>query len=185
MKTPWPRWLVPLSLAVFLGWLLERNGEAEHFMRVPIGRGPSPVWTMSDLDGHPVSSSNYLGNVVVLNFWATWCPPCRKEIPELNAFQKAHSGDGVVVVGASVDEGETTVVRDFVQRMKILYPVLVADLQTQARFGGASTGPSGSQLTLPTTVVIDRKGNYAARYLGAITQEELEKAVKPLLAPSL
>jgi thiol-disulfide isomerase/thioredoxin len=139
---------------------------------------------MRDLDDHPVHSSNYLGSVVVLNFWATWCPPCREEIPELNAFQMAHRSDGVVVVGASVDEEGATVVRDFVRRMKISYPVLLADPPTQARYGGASTGPEGTRLTLPTTVVIDRKGNYAARYLGAMTREELDKAVAPLLSTS-
>ena len=120
----------------------------------------------------------------MLNFWATWCPPCRQEIPELNAFHLSHTNDGVTVIGASVDDGGADAVRPFVQRMKIAYPVVLADALQQSHFGGASLGPSTGGMSLPTTLVIDRQGHFVARYLGALTQKELDSAISPLLSGS-
>lgn len=186
MKSRMPRWLLPLVMAVAMAWIIEHLSadRRSSFMRIPVSHGPAPAWNMPDLDGNRIDSSNYFGKIVVLNFWATWCPPCRQEIPELNAFQLSHTNHGVVVIGASVDEGGADVVRPFVQRMKVSYPVVIADAIQQSHFGGASLDPTASGMRLPTTLIIDRHGNMAARYLGALTQKELDSVISPLLSDS-
>ena len=186
MKARWTRWLPPLVMAVAMAWVIEHLSadRRSSFMRVPVGHGPTLAWNMPDLAGNRIDSTNFLGKIVVLNFWATWCPPCRQEIPELNAFHLSHTNDGVTVIGASVDDGGADAVRPFVQRMKIAYPVVLADALQQSHFGGASLGPSTGGMSLPTTLVIDRQGHFVARYLGALTQKELDSAISPLLSGS-
>jgi len=166
------RWIYPFLFAVALGWLVSRPGRPA-FIRVPAGGGTAPAWTMPDLEGRAVASTNFLGQVVVLNFWATWCPPCLRELPELKAFHQAHAADGVVVIGAATDEGGATQLKPFVARHRVNYPVLLADPGVQMAFGVTS---------LPSTWILGRDGRVAARYLGALTREELERAVIPLLS---
>lgn len=166
------RWVYPFLFAVALGWLVSRPGRPA-FVRVPAGGGKPPAWTMPDLEGRPVADTNFFGQVVVLNFWATWCPPCLRELPELKAFHQAHAAEGVVVIGAATDEGGAAKLKPFVERNGLNYPVLLADPEVQQAFGVTS---------LPSTWIVGRDRRVAARYLGALTREELERAVKPLLA---
>lgn len=168
-----PRWLIPFCLAAILGWWVSRP-TGPSFMRLPGGGFPAPAWQMNDLDGHPVASTHFTGKVLVLNFWATWCPPCRRELPELEAFHRAQQTNDVVVIGAATDEGGAAVVTPFVRREKLSYPILLADTNVQQTFAVS---------TLPTTLIIGRDGRIAARYLGSLTQAELTKAVTPLLPP--
>ncbi|HAB18462.1 MAG TPA: TlpA disulfide reductase family protein [Verrucomicrobiota bacterium] len=167
------RWLYLFLLAVVLGWLASRP-TSNGFMRLPGGGFPAPDWAMTNLAGQTVRSSEFLGKVVVLNFWATWCPPCRRELPELNAFHTSRETNGVMVIGAATDEGGATTVQPFVKRHELNYPILLANPEVQQAF-------SISQL--PTTWILDRHGRVAARYLGALTARELDRAVTPLLAP--
>lgn len=169
-----PRWLIPLLLAAVGGWLVSRPS-GPSFVRLPSGPSyPAPPWTMTDLDGRSVSSTNYAGQVVVLNFWATWCPPCVRELPELREFHTEHSARGLVVIGASVDEGDVEKIRSFATRYRLPYPVLRADPVLQETYAVGS---------LPTTVIINRQGQVVARYLGALTREELVKATEPWMTP--
>ena len=156
---------------VLLIYLVRPGGSG--FLQVPITQGPAPEWSMSDLDGNPVSSKEFNDQIVVLNFWATWCPPCVKELPDLQAFHTKYQEEGVVVIGASVDTLEAEVVRRFTQSKGLTYPILTADESVQKLFGGVQS--------IPTTFIVDREGNFSARYIGAITQAELTKAVVPLL----
>ena len=166
-----PRWLVPFLLAAVLGWWISRpTGPA--FVRLPGSGFPAPSWQMPDLNGHPVSSAEYQGKILVLNFWATWCPPCRRELPELNAFHQERLAQGVVVIGAATDDRGAEVVAPFAQRNRLTYPILIADTNIQQTF---------AITTLPTTLVIGRDGRVAARYLGSLTAAELNRAVAPLL----
>src|SRR5277367_6077030 len=91
----------------------------------------APAWKLQDLDGKTVSSDNFKGKVVILDFWATWCPPCRAEIPGLIDLQKAYGKQGLMVVGVSVDQGGTDVIKPFVEKFGMNYPVLVTDDKVQ------------------------------------------------------
>ena len=135
----------------------------------------APAWELQNVDGQTVRSSDFKGKVVVVVFWATWCPPCRAEIPGFIELQKNYSAKGLAIVGVSVDQASTKVVKSFAEKKGINYPVLVADEKIQAAFGGI-TG-------LPTTFIIDRNGNIAKQHLGFAEREELESEIKPLPMP--
>ncbi|MBN8247964.1 MAG: TlpA family protein disulfide reductase, partial [Verrucomicrobia bacterium] len=98
-----PRWLVPFALAALLGWWISRP-TGPSFVRLPGAGHPAPAWRMTNLSGTVMSSSDLAGRIVVLNFWATWCPPCRRELPELEAFHGQHGHQGIVVVGGATDQ---------------------------------------------------------------------------------
>ncbi|MBX3733449.1 MAG: TlpA family protein disulfide reductase [Verrucomicrobiae bacterium] len=168
-----PRWLVPFALAALLGWWVSRP-TGPSFVRLPGSGVMMPEWQMDSLTGEPVDSAQFAGRVVVLNFWATWCPPCRREIPELNAVHRAWSERGVAVLGAATDERGAAVVGPFARRHRIQYPVLIADTNLLESLAIAS---------LPTTLVIATNGQVVARYLGTLTEREISNVVQPLLPP--
>ncbi len=183
MKKLSSRWLIPLGLAVVLAWLTSRGRGGPAFMRVPGASGPAPAWTMNDLAGRPVASTNFAGKVVLLNFWATWCPPCREEIPDLIAFQSAHATNGFTVVGVAMDVEGAVAVKPFTERKGLNYPVLLGSPEIELLFGGAPISPmGGGGFPLPTTYVIGRDGRYVAHYIGALPRAELDKVLLPLLA---
>jgi peroxiredoxin len=135
---------------------------------------PAPAWTLMDLDGKPVSLSDFKGKVVVLDFWATWCPPCRAEIPHFIEIQNEFKDKGVTVVGVSVDSTGPADVAKFVKDNGMNYPIVMADEKTAEAYG-ADQG-------IPTTMVIDKNGNIVGRHLGLTDKDvfvsEIEKALK-------
>lgn len=162
-----PRWVYLFFLAAVLGWFVSRP-VGPTFTRLPSGNYTAPDWSMQDLQGRTVRSQDLRGRVVVLNFWATWCPPCRREIPELQAFQDAQGTNGAVVLGAATDEEGTALLKPFAERNKIRYPILLATAEVQSSFAVTS---------LPSTWIIGPTGKVQARYLGALTRKELDRAV--------
>lgn len=183
MKPVFAKWAVPLLSAIALGWLTSRSLGGPKFVRLPVGSGTAPAWTMSDFDGRPVAATNFAGQVVLLNFWATWCPPCLEEIPEFKSFQAAHANEGFTVVGAAVDEGGAATVKPFAQRHQLNYPVLLAGPEVQRLFGGLPLDPTRpAGFPLPSTFLIGRDGRLVAHYLGALSRAELDKVILPLLA---
>lgn len=142
------------------------------------GGGELIDFTLPGLDGKNHSLAEWRGKVIVLNFWATWCPPCREEIPLLIALQKRRAAEGLQVVSVAIDN--ETAVRPYSQSAGINYPVLLGGdeaLDLVARYGN-------SMGALPFTVVIDRDGAITGRKLGAFTASELESFVEPLLIPA-
>jgi thiol-disulfide isomerase/thioredoxin len=154
--------LVGLAAAVVVLTFLRSSGPG---MSTPLS-GPAPSWSMRTLDGQQVMSSEFAGRVVFLNFWATWCPPCRHEIPDFVSFTERHGTNQMVIIGASVDENPETV-RSFAQVNGINYPMLMADRIIQAEFGGIGA--------IPTTFIIDAQGNWVQRHLGAMSRSDLER----------
>jgi thiol-disulfide isomerase/thioredoxin len=131
-------------------------------------------FTLEDLDGRPVKLSKWKGHPLIVDFWATWCPPCRKEIPELNAVYKKYRSQGLVVLGLSVDEVQgdgVKSVRPFAHEFKISYPILMAD---------DSLVDATDVDNLPTNLFFNRKGEQVSRLEGRGKSGELAEAVKVL-----
>jgi len=136
---------------------------------------PAPGWELQDLEGKTIHSSDFKGKVVVLDFWATWCPPCRAEIPGFIELQKKYQAQGVAVVGISVDQAGSDTVKAFAEKLGINYPVVLTDAKIDAAYGGIDG--------LPTTFIIDRSGRIVKRHLGFTEKSEIESEIQPLLKP--
>jgi peroxiredoxin len=133
----------------------------------------APAWKLRTVDGREVNSADFAGKVVVLDFWATWCPPCRAEIPGLVALQEKLGKAGLAIVGISVDQGGPDVVKKFIAENKIGYQIVLADDHVADAFGGIEG--------IPTTFVIDRTGKIQLKEVGYVAADEFEKRIQPLL----
>ena len=129
---------------------------------------PAPGFTLKALDGATVTSRALAGQPVILNFWATWCAPCLKEIPDL---KQVAASSGAKVIGIALDEGGAPVVKPFVAKHEINYTVLLGDQELFQRFNG---------LGIPYTLVLDRAQNIFKIYRGSATKEDLERDLKDL-----
>lgn len=134
---------------------------------------PAPAWALRGLDGEPMTSADFAGKVVVLNFWATWCPPCRIEIPGFVRVQKEYEDQGLVIIGVSLDQTGPAAVAQFAQQMEINYPLVMGDAAVAEAFGGVQA--------LPTTFFIDRDGDIRNVHTGYLSRRALKKTVRPLL----
>lgn len=131
-------------------------------------------FSLKDLNNKEIKLSNYRGKVVLLNFWATWCPPCVKEIPDLIKVQQTYKSKGLEIIGVSMDTGSEDDIKKFVKRFEINYPVVVGDLKIVNDYGNISA--------IPTTFFIDRTGKVQTQVQGGLTTEEIEKIIEDLLA---
>jgi thiol-disulfide isomerase/thioredoxin len=160
-----------LALAAGLYFGLEqRSGAPDPAAVSALTRADLP-----DFAGNRSSLERWRGKVVVVNFWASWCPPCREEIPGLMRIQQRFAPNGVQVVGIAVDSVDKS--RQAASEMGISYPVLVAELQIidiTRRLGNRAGG-------LPFTVVLNREGHLVATHLGLLTEAQLERLITPLL----
>jgi thiol-disulfide isomerase/thioredoxin len=134
---------------------------------------PAPAWQLKDVNGTVVSFDQFKGKVVVLDFWATWCAPCRSEIPGYVALQEKYAGAGLVMVGVSLDREGPEVVKKFMTDQKINYPIVLGDEKIVDAFGGVEA--------IPTTFIIDRHGTVRYRKVGAMPAEAFEAVVAPFL----
>jgi peroxiredoxin len=132
--------------------------------------------SLPGMDGVTRHLSDWRGQVIVLNFWAAWCEPCLKEIPDLVSLQDEYGGRGLQVIGVGVDEPRK--LRNVVRSLEVGYPILVTDPDAGSRLLGQWGDPSG---VIPFTVVIDRSGRIAYRHRGPIARSDLAERVLPLL----
>lgn len=133
---------------------------------------PAPELTLMDLDGNTVALDDYLGKVVLLNNWATWCPPCKAEMPELESFYRAHKDDGFVIIAVEAGDAEAGI-RAFVDSAGLTFPIWM-DPKNQSLAAFRNQG-------LPNSYVIDETGTVRLAWTGAISESMLEKHVTPLL----
>lgn len=131
----------------------------------------APELTLKDIHGRYIRLSDYKGKVVLINFWATWCPPCRAEIPDLIRLQREY--DGLQVIGITYPPQKLAVVRRFVRTAKVNYPVGLGTKKTKLRFTQSEN--------LPTTIVIGKDGTIRDIIDGILLPEEFEQKIKPLL----
>ena len=135
---------------------------------------PAPAFTLKSVDGKTVSLSDYKGKAVLLNFWATWCGPCKLEMPWLIQMQKKYASQGFTVLGISEDDGSAKEVSDFMAKMGVDYPVLMYDDQMNRAYGGIDY--------LPTSYYIGRDGKVIIESGGLISESEMEANIEKILA---
>jgi cytochrome c biogenesis protein CcmG/thiol:disulfide interchange protein DsbE len=129
--------------------------------------------TLKDLEGHDVRLSDYRGKVVMVNFWATWCPPCRKEIPDLIKLQRDYGSRGLQVIGVTYPPEDLAEVRQFVREAKVNYPIALGSKETRMLFSSSEA--------LPMTVVIGKDGRVRDIIEDILLPKEFEEKIKPLL----
>jgi len=134
----------------------------------------SPAYEYQSLTGAPISSDSLRGRVVLVNFWATWCTPCRVEMPLLEAMHQRHKDAGLVLVGLAVDRASTTTVEEYVRARGVTYPIAHVGAEAERTFGGVRG--------YPTSFLLDRTGRIRHTVIGPIGPISLEPAVRRLLA---
>jgi thiol-disulfide isomerase/thioredoxin len=160
----------PASSIVDTGDVTKHAGER---VTVELLKEPTAIdpFSLTDLDGKTISSNDWKGKVVLVNFWATWCGPCRAEIPDLVALQTKYR-DRLVVIGVSEDEGSVDKVRDFASQYKVNYPIVMTTLEIEERFPGVAA--------LPTTFFLDTDGRIVQRHIGILHARETEATARVL-----
>ena len=133
----------------------------------------APNLSFKDINGRTIRLSDFRGKVLLLNFWATWCVPCRAEIPDLVKNQRRYRARGLRILGVTYPPERISEVRRFTRKFKLNYPVVIGSKETKQSFTSSET--------LPLTVVIDRQGNIRAIIEGVMYADEFEEKVKPLL----
>ena len=136
-------------------------------------RREAPDFALKDADGRSVRLSDYKGKVVLLNFWATWCGPCKIEIPWFIEFETKHKDQGFAVLGVSMDEDGWNVVRPFLADLGVNYRTLLGTDMVAQQFGGVEA--------LPTSFVIDREGKIASTHVGLASKRDYENDIQALL----
>ena len=161
------------------GWSIALAGMAA-FFAVGAGtvegapRSPAADFTLNDLSGKPVQLSQLRGKVVILDFWATWCPPCKAEIPHFKELYTEYQPKGLEIIGIALDQGGVSDVAPFAREQAINYPLVIGNPQVVESYGGIRG--------IPTTFLIDKKGRIAAKYVGYQDKQVFETQIQKLLA---
>ena len=139
-----------------------------------MGNNAAPEFTLYTLDGEEVKLSDYLGKVVILDFWATWCAPCRKGIPDLISIQNKYKDD-LVVIGISLDQPATQdQLIPFIKNYGINYPIVLGNIEVSAAYGNIQA--------IPTSFIIDQEGNIINKHIGLVPKSTLIEEINLLLS---
>jgi thiol-disulfide isomerase/thioredoxin len=160
-------------VALFVTALICLNTVRALAQETSTARTPAPDWQLNDLDGKTLKFSDFRGKVVILDFWATWCVPCRVKIPNFVELQKQYGDKGLRVVGVSLDEQGPEVVKNFVKQFGVAYPIVIGNQKVADAYGGIDA--------IPTTFVIDRKGRIVNQHMGYDDKAAFEKEIQSLL----
>lgn len=170
---PVVRWLFAmLVLFVVPSWVFAQQNEGnEPVIRFVRNPDPAPDFKLTALDGKPITLAALQGKVVLLNFWATWCGPCRAEIPDLVALQERYDGR-LQIIGLNVDDEEADI-QQYVKETKINYPVAMTSNEVRRQFGGIPA--------LPTSFVLDTEGRVVQKHVGLWNPAVYETEIRALL----
>lgn len=153
----------------------DQSGVQEQYKKLadPGEAPPAPDFELPRLEGGTFRLSDYRGSIVLLDFWATWCAPCRVSIPHLIEVHRAFKDEDVVVVGIALDEGGKPVVEKFVDAFRIPYPILIGNQEVVTAYGNFPH--------IPVSFIIDREGNIVERHTGFRPREIYESSIRHLL----
>ena len=175
--------VVLLALLLLLGYGL---GKFELSARKPakvecLGKGElaAPVFSLPDMNGQKVDLVSFRGRVIVIEFWATWCGPCREEIPVLNQIFKAYKEKGLVIIGISLDRKPPQEVKEFLDHLQVEYINVMGGEEIFEKY--SQTANLGPIRGIPATFIIDRQGQICQRYMGLAEKKILEEAIEAVL----
>ncbi len=166
-----------LLLAVVLGVVLSgcssSSDKGKASVKLDANRRTAPGFTLKDAAGKQVSLSDYRGKVVLLNFWATWCGPCKIEIPWFVEFEQKYKDRGFAVLGVAMDEEGWEAVKPYIEANKVNYRMMVGNDTVAQQFGGVDS--------LPTTFLLDQTGKIASTHIGLVSKGDYEHEIEQLL----
>lgn len=165
--------IAAVALMLFAGVRMSRSRAS--IKTVGKNGSAAPDFTLKGLDGKQVRLSDYRGKAVLLNFWATWCAPCKIEMPWFVDLQKQYASQGLQVIGVAMDDSGEETIAKFAQQMGVNYPVLIGKEAVGDAYGGVEF--------LPTTFIIDRQGKVVDRVFGLAGRSEFEDDIKKALGP--
>ncbi|HVJ08667.1 MAG TPA: TlpA disulfide reductase family protein [Acidisarcina sp.] len=173
-------WITISLFSIGLGFGVHAIGHAGEHPRQPLPSNASakaehpiaPDFSLPDLKGRPIRLSSFRGKVVILDYWATWCAPCKVETPHLIELQKKYGADGLQIIGISMDDGPEPV-RTFAKQQAINYPIAMGSAKVAEAYGGV--------LGLPVAFLIDRQGRIQKKLAGSAAMPSLEGDVQRLL----
>ncbi|HEX9021245.1 MAG TPA: TlpA disulfide reductase family protein [Nitrospirota bacterium] len=155
--------LIPVIVAMALLFGCTKSSQSD---------SSAPDFSLQDMAGKTVKLSDYKGKVVLLEFWATWCPPCRASVPGIEKLHEAYKDKGLAVLAVSMDEGGWDVVKSFMKEQGITYSVLQGNEEVAGKYEVRS---------IPMLLILNKEGRITRRYLGFGNDEELEKDIKAFL----
>ncbi|MEQ1947063.1 MAG: TlpA disulfide reductase family protein [Bryobacteraceae bacterium] len=176
-----PRKIVPLAAfaatVLLLGCMRNppaaTQAPADSEIRAEAQRKPAPDFALKDVNGSPVKLSDYKGKVVLLNFWATWCGPCKLEIPWFMEFEQKYKDRDFAVLGVSFDDDGWKSVKPYITEHKLNYRVMIGSEEIGQLYGNVDA--------LPTSFVIDRQGRIAAEHTGLVDKQDYQNEILKLL----
>jgi cytochrome c biogenesis protein CcmG/thiol:disulfide interchange protein DsbE len=139
----------------------------------PEKKQKAPNFSLQTQNGKVIELSKLTGKVVLVNFWATWCPPCRAEIPDFIEVYNTYKSKGFEIVGIALDEDGWSKVAPYIEKVKMNYPVVLGTAKVVQQYGGIEA--------IPTTFIVDKKGYIVASQVGLVSKELLEQKLKSLL----
>lgn len=167
--------------APFLVFIVLITALCVAYTKPSITQTASPLadFSLPDITGTEISIRHWQGKILVINFWATWCPPCLKEIPEFIALQSQYAEQNVQFIGIAIDDPE--IVADYLSFTKINYPILIAESE-----GGALSYKLGNTFrAVPYTIIVNQQNQIIYRHPGDLTKQQLSDLIEPLLSPSI
>jgi len=166
--------LAGLLIVIACGSAESTSGAAgRSLLESPEEREQAADFTLEDAQGNKVQLSEYKGKAVLLNFWATWCGPCKIEMPWFVEFQRKYKDQGFTVIAVSLDEEGWEVVKPFAEDLNLNFPVVLGNDEVADRFGGIAA--------LPTTLILDQEGRIAKRHTGLVSKSDYQDAIEQLL----
>ena len=170
----WSTWAVSAALTIVLLLVGGCSRPGPSVVKAKSDRKTAPDFSLKDVNGRPVKLTDYRGKVVLLNFWATWCGPCKIEIPWFMEFEQKFKDQGFAVLGVSMDEDGWEAVKPYISEKKINYRVVLGDDSVGNLYGGIAS--------LPTTFLIDRDGAVAATHVGLVGKNDYKSEIEKLIA---